>query len=147
MELRETGTEEQVWHRVWQRQEPPREEIRLLVTASELAGIYRLLSGSFTGPLREKVKQLYEGELANAACLRGIGILSGQPEETVKLWSPARENPQRLLMACYHRTRRCMVEYMSRSAQAEYGCVYQALADREKMHCTLLAQLLGSWKD
>ena len=141
--------EQQVWQRVFaSREEGAKQDLQQLQReAMELASVYRAVSSRLTGKQQELAKRLYAGERANGAALEGIGILSRQSGEQLKLWQPGKEETQKLLERCYHRTRRCMVEYMSRSAQAEYGCVYQALADREKMHCTLLAQLLGSWKD
>ena len=97
-----------------------------------------------TGRSQELMKQLYTGERANAQALAGIGILSRSSGEVLKGWQPGKEDPGKQLLRCYHRTRRCMTEYLARSAEAEYGVVYQKLADREGHHCTLIAEVLGS---
>lgn len=148
MENREEKTEQQVWERVFARPvEPQGSDLRgMLLAAGELAAVYRYLTGVLTGKGREKAKQLYEGELANIACLKGIGLLSGRGEEVLKIWNPSKEPARKLLEKSYHRTRRCMVEYMSHSAEAEFGTVFQKLAEREGAHCAVLAQMLGSLK-
>ena len=148
MENLESNMQQQVWQRVFARPEEARgEDLRtLLLTAMELAAGYRYLTGVLTGKQRERVRALQKGEAANAACLKGVAVLSGRGEEILKIWSPAKEPPRRLLEKSYHKTRRCMVEYMSRSAEPEFGTVFQKLADREGSHCAMLAELLGSLK-
>ncbi len=90
------------------------------------------------------MQRLYAGEKANASALVGIGVLSRQGGEVLKLWQPGKEDVKTQLQRCYHRTRRCMTEYLARSAEGEYGVVYQKLADREGQHCALIAEMLGS---
>lgn len=146
MENMDAGTEKQVWDRVFARSEQARgEELRsLLLAAVELAANYRYLAGILTGKAREWARGLYEGELENIRCLKGIGILSGSREEVLKIWNPSKEPAKRILEKCYHRTRRCRMEYMARAAEPEFGVVFQSLADREARHCCQLAQLLGT---
>lgn len=138
--------EAQVWQRVRATaEEPPRSDLRQLQReAMELAAIYRNLVAQFTGRQQEQARRLYLGEKANAQALAGIGLLSRQQGEALKLWQPGKEPAGKVLERCYHRTRRCMTEYLARSAEAEFGCVFRVLADRESEHCELIAQLLGS---
>ena len=138
--------EAQVWQRVRSAAgEPPRSDLRQLQReAMELAAVYRTLVAQFTGRQQEQARQLYLGEKANGAALRGIGVLSHQSEEQLKLWQPGKEPVKKLLERCYHRARRCMTEYMARAADGEYGVVFQKMADREGQHCALIAELLGS---
>lgn len=139
---------QQVWQRVFaQPLQPGREDLGpMLQEAMELAGAYRYLTGSLTGRSREQAQRLYEGEMEVIACLKGIGILSGRPEEVLKLWQPTKGPGKKLLEKCYHRSRRCMTEYMARSAEGEFGVVFRALADREGEHCAIIAGLLGRSK-
>lgn len=145
MENLDPNTEQQVWQRVFACKEaPPDSSLRAMeLAAMELAGFWRQLAGMLTGKQKELARQLYEGEQANLAALRGIGVLSGSREEVLKLWSPSREMAGKLLEKGYHKTRRCMVDYMGRSAEPEFGVVFRTLADREGRHCTLIAELLG----
>jgi len=145
MENDHPNREQQVWQRVLQRQEESSgmELQRLQMTAMELAASFHQLMGLLSGRRRELARQLYEGEMANAAALKGIARLSGSREEVLKLWNPTREPSARLLEASYHKTRRCMTDYLSRSAEAQYGAVFRLLSDREARHCLLLTELLG----
>ena len=148
MDKQDWTAEQQVWQRVRaSREAAPHNDLRQLQReAAELAAIYRNLVSQLSGTRQEQAKQLYLGEKANTAALAGIGILSRQPGETLKLWNPGREEPQKILEKCYHRTRRCLTEYMARSADGEFGAVYQKMAERAENHCALIAQLLGSLK-
>ena len=136
--------ESQVWQRVFQPPEQPTSDLRpLRMAVMELAAGYRHLSQTLTGPGKELARRLWEEEQASAACLKGLALLSGGGPEVLKIWDPPKESPQKLLVKCYHKSRRCMVECMTRSAEAEYGTVFRHLADREGQHCALLSQLLG----
>ncbi len=138
--------EQQVWKRVKAcREEVPQNDLRQLQReAMELAAIYRSLSAQLAGKQRELVAKLHCGEKANAAALAGIGILSHQNAERVKLWQPGKEDPKKLLERCYHRTRRCMTEYLARSADGEFGVVFEKMAKQAGEHCGLIAELLGN---
>ena len=137
--------EQQVWQRVLAgREEAPKNDLRQLRRdAMELAAVYRNLSTRLTGTNQEMVKRLYAGERANGAALSGIGRLSRKDEEALKLWQPGNEEPRKALEKCYHRTRRCMTEYLARSADGEFGVVFERLAKREGEHCCLIAELIG----
>jgi len=136
--------ESQVWQRVFQSPEQPPSDLRpLRMAVAELTACYRHLSQTLTGPGRELAKRLWEEEQASAACLKGLAFLSGSGAEVLKIWDPPKEPPKKLLVKCYHKSHRCMVDCMGRSAEAEYGTVFRHLSDREAHHCAILAQLLG----
>ncbi|MBQ8833468.1 MAG: hypothetical protein IJ001_12755 [Oscillospiraceae bacterium] len=140
MEDRET----KVWQRVFAGPggQGPMELRPLIRWAAESAAVYRgLMTG---GKHRELLRKLYEEELANLACLRGMAILSGGAQETPGKLSIGREPAEKALEKCYHRTRRAMVEYTARSAEPEYGAVFRTLADRAQEQCALIAQLIGT---
>ena len=141
--------EQQVWQRVLSgREEAPKNDLRQLRReAMELAAIYRNLSTRLTGTGQELVKRLYAGERANSVSLLGIGKLSRTEEEGLKLWQPGNEEPRKALEKCYHRTRRCMTEYLARSADGEFGVVFERMAKREGEHCLWLAEALGSLRE
>ena len=148
MDQQERNVEQQVWRRVQScRETLPQNDLRQLQReAMELATVYRGLSGQLAGRQRERIMKLYLGEKSNGAALAGIGRLLRQGEEALKVWQPGREDPIRILERCYHRTRRCMTEYAARSAEGEFGVVFEKLARREGDHCALLAELLGGLK-
>lgn len=145
MDNMDQNTQQQVWQRVFARPvEAQGDDLRkLLMAAMEQAAGYRSLMGVLTGRSKERAKGLYEGQLSTISCLKGIGVLSGKGEEVLKIWDPAREPVKKLLEKSYHRSRRAMIEYTSRSADTEFGVVFQRLAEREGKQCTLIAELLG----
>lgn len=145
MDKQDWNMEQEVWQRVrGSLEEAPRNDLRQLQReAMELAAVYRSLSSQLTGKPQELVKQLYMGEKANGATLTGIGVLSRQTGEQLKLWQPGNEDPKRLLERCYHRSRRCMTEYLARSAEGEFGVVFEKLAKQEGENCARIAQVLG----
>ena len=148
MDKQEWTAEQQVWQRVRaNREEPSQNDLRQLrAEAMELAAVYRGLSAGLSGHLRELALTLYRGETANVSALAGIGVLSRQGGENMKLWQPKKEAPMKLLERCYHKTRRCVTEYLARSAEGEFGIVFEKMAKREQEHCCLIAQLLGELK-
>ena len=148
MNKQESNMEQAVWQRVQAcREEAPRNDLRQLQReAMELAAIYRSLSGRTAGRQQERIQQLYGGERANAAALAGIGKLSRQGSEHLKLWQPGQEDISKMLERCYHRTRRCLTEYLARSVDGEFGVVFERLAKREGEHCVWIAEILGSLK-
>lgn len=146
MENLDRNTEQQVWKRVFAQPQiqSEREDLRLLVLyAMELSAGYRRLAGILTGRDKERLRHLWEGEEANIACLRGIHRLSGGTEEMVKPLSAPNEPARKALEKSYHRTRRALTEYTARLADSEFGMVFQKMADRERDHCAILAELLG----
>jgi len=146
MDKQDWSTEQQVWQRVRaSREEEPKNDLRQLQReAMELAAVYRMLASQMTGRQREQIMKLQRGEQANAATLAGIGVLSRQNGEQIKLWQPGKEDAKKLMERCYHRTRRCMTEYLARSAETEFGTVFDRMAKRAGEHCALLAEVLGS---
>lgn len=145
MNQQDRNLERQVWQRVWaSREEMPKNDLRQMQReAMELAAIYCSLASRMTGKQQALLAKLCRGERENAAALAGIAVLSRQSGEALKLWQPEKEDPVRLLERCYHRTRRCLTEYMARAGDGEFGVVYERMAQRAGEHCLILARLLG----
>lgn len=137
--------EARVWQRVLaQPQKTQVEDLKpLILVAQELTAVYGRLVREMTGRSRELLRRLQETELANIACLKGISALQGRGVRLNSI-QVAREPAEKALEKCYHRTRRATTEYMARSAGAEFGEVYRALADREREQCVRLAEVLGN---
>lgn len=146
MENMDSQTQNQIWQRVFApMQPPPREDLLPLLTqAVETMGASRMLAGMLQGTSRQLANRLYESLRENALCLRGICRLSGRSEGKFCTMPAEKEPAKRLLTTCYHRCRRAMAEYTARSADPEYGAVYQKMAQREGEHCCLIAQILGN---
>ena len=146
MDKQDWNREQQVWQRIRSaREEGQKNDLRQLQReAMELAAIYRGLLPRINGRQQEQLARLYQGERNNAAVLAGIGILSHQNPEQVKLWQPEKEEPRKLLERCYHRTRRCLTEYLARSAEGEFGVLFEKMGKREADHCMIIAEVLGN---
>lgn len=146
MEQWDRGMEERVWQRVMGRpgEAQGSDDLRpLLQTALELAAVYRRLHRDAAGKNRELLIRLHEGEMANAACMKGMMLLRGSQPGKGNVLPSAGEPWARALEKCYHRTRRQLVEYTARSAGAEFGEVFRHMADREQELGALVVELLG----
>ena len=146
MEQFDGNMEQRVWQRVrgGSAEQPERMDLRaLMLSAMENAAAYRQLSGMLTGRLRERAKGLLEGEQANIACLKGIHLLSTGAAMKPKAMNLPSAPAGKLLEKCFHRSRRAMVEYTSRTVDGEFGAVFQKMADREREHGAVIAELLG----
>lgn len=146
MENMDSQTQSQIWQRVFApMQQPSREDLLPLLTqAVETMGAGRLLAGVLPASVRQLANRLYESLRENALCMRGICRLSGRTEGKFCTMPVEKEPAKRLLEKCYHRCRRAMMEYTARSADPEFGAVYQKMAQREAEHCCLIAQILGN---
>ncbi len=140
MEMGEMG----IWRRVFAGPgAPPQELGELLRDCVALGARYAQLMESASGRRRVLLGRLRQGELENAACLLGISQLAGTPMQSPAPPKRSREPAAGILEQCWQRNRRAMVEYTARSAEAEYGPVFQSLANRAAAHCDLLAQVMG----
>lgn len=146
MEQFDTDLEQRVWQRVRGSggEQPERMDLRaLMLAAMENAAAFRQLTGMLAGKPRERAKRLHEGEQRNIACLKGIHLLStGAPMKPKAMQIPG-EPAGKLLEKCYHRTKRAMTEYTARTVDGEFGAVFQTMADRQREHCAMIAELLG----
>lgn len=142
MEHMEPDREAQVWQRVLAApQARQTADLRqLLILSGDLAAVYRRLVQD--NPGKERLKKLYEGELADMACLRGMCALSG---ETVKsqIPQPSQEKGMKALPQCFHRARRAAAEYTARIADPEFGVIFEELAKRQRERCVLILGILG----
>ena len=137
MERIDRELEERVWQRIQgQPQAGPGDLRPLLLLAMEAEAACRQLP---PGPTRER---LVKNAAANAACLRGIGILGGEGGKRQSQAVP-REPARKLIEKCYHRARHLTAEYTARELDGEFGVVYRQMADRERENCALLMELLG----
>lgn len=138
-------TQRQVWQRVFAGPgEQPRDAMQpLILQAMEAMQAYRFLTGALQGTSRQIARRLYEGAQKTVACLNGMRVLSGDHSTKPKELPMPKAPVARVLEKSYHRARRAMAEYTAWSVEPEFGSVFRALAQREEVHCTLLAQLLG----
>jgi len=138
--------EQRVWQRVMGEKEPENTDLRqLAITSQEAVAEYRQLLRSKVESHRDLGKKLLSGEQENLACLKGLHQLQTGNSMKLPILQPKSVDVKTLVRR-YHSARRCMAEYTARSAEAEWGCVFLAMARRQEMQCALLAQLLGHMK-
>ena len=107
------------------------------------AATYLLLSRQLSGKDAALIHQLYAQERANLACLKGIYILSTGEQPSIPVQQPSPAPVDALLRRCYSREIRCAALYEEKSTDPEYGPVFAQLAQQERRHCQMLAELIG----
>ena len=138
--------EQQVWQRVMgPKQAENRELKQLAMEAQEAVGEYRHLLRSRVESQRELGRQLMNAEQENLSCLKGLHYLQTGSAMKLPMTNGGSCDVKKMVRR-YHVSRRTLAEYMARSAEAEWGCVYQAMAKRQEKQCDRLAQLLGHMK-
>lgn len=78
------------------------------------------------------------------ACLRGIAFLQEQPINTLLPVKPVLEPAALTLRKCYGSALSMAAAYDDLSADREYGCAYEELAQRKREHSCKILGLLGS---
>ena len=136
--------------RVWQRvMAQPRQEASnlktLAIDTQEALGEYRQLLKAKVESIREVGRQLLKVEQENMACLRGLHYLQTGEQMKVSMGNLFPVDLKRMVRR-YHSARRQLMEYTARSAEPEWGCVFQAMAKRQEGQCDRLCQLLGYMK-
>ena len=116
----------------------------LIMEALTGAATYLALSRRYQGNRAAQLRRMAEEEQAAAACLQGICLLTEGVRPAVKIVPPAsHETAEAALRRCYRQSRQCLTDYESRTADPEYGPVYAHLAQRKRVHCYQILELLG----
>lgn len=114
----------------------------LILEAEETAGAYRQL-GEALPKHRERLGRLQRNAQENLALLKGMAVLSGGEYRQSPRPRATGEPAARLLKKCWYRSRREWMEYTARSAEPEFGAVFQEMAARQARQCAGILQLLG----
>ena len=138
--------EQRVWQRVMQPGQQTQTDLKPLAMESQGAmAEYRQLLKSRVESIRELGRQLVKTEQENLANLRGLHYLqTGEPMK-LPMVSALPADLKRMVRR-YHSSRRIWLEYVSRSAEPEWGTVYGEMAKRQEQQCDRLCQLLGHMK-
>lgn len=133
-----------VWQRVGAQPAPDAAGLEgLIATEWTAASTYLHLSRKLQGHYAEVLRRLFQEEQAHANCLKGIyALITG---ETPKVASPVpqTDTPELTLRRCYGQEMRSLAAYEARSADPQYGAVYQKLAQQEREHCWIVLELIG----
>ena len=142
--MEDGNMENRVWQRILAGPGESGEDLRpLIYTAVENAMEYYHLLQRSSGQNKESLQQLYRRAKMNVNCLRGLQSLRFGPAGKGNPMPGSGDSMGMTLQRCYHRTRRAMQEYTARSAEPEYGAVFQVMAERERENAALIAELLG----
>ena len=138
--------EQRVWHRVMQ---PPQGEMTALkplaMESHQAVSEYRQLLKSRVESVRELGRQLVKAEQENLASLRGLHFMQTGEQMKLPMTNTFPADIKRMIRR-YHSARKQLVEYMARSSEQDWGCVFLAMAKRQEGQCDLLCQLVGHMK-
>ena len=136
-----------VWQRVQQRppELPDSSPLLALITDKwENAAACMTLAKNTQGREAAVFRKIFEEEQATARTLRGICALQAgslPPHQSIK---PSNEiTPARLRRCCLNAMTAARA-FEQRCADPEYGPVFQLLAQREREHCMLLLEIIGT---
>lgn len=107
------------------------------------AAVYGSLLQQLQGPKKDIVRQLYQQQLETLHVLQGIYALATGRRMNVQTEQQALENIEPTLRRTYGQSLKNLAVYEKRSADGEFGVVFEALAVREREHCRKIAELMG----
>jgi len=119
----------------------------LIAREWEGAAVYLGLSRYTQGREGAILRTLFEQEQSHAACLKGIYTLLTGQRLPVQAPPPRQEPVEVTLRRCYGNQMRSLAEYEARSADLEYGRVFERLAQQERENCRLVLELIGRMKE
>ena len=135
--------EQRVWQRVIQQPQAESPSMKAMaMEAQEAIGEYRQLLKSRVESHRELGRRLLAAEQENLAALRGLHYLQTAESLKLPMGNPIPVDCKRMVRR-YYKTRKMLTEYMARSAESEWGCVFGAMAKRQEKQCDWLCQLVG----
>ena len=131
---------EQVWQRV-RASGPDRMQLHSLeAQARETAWACRFLAARAGGQRSRLLLQAARLKLEQSACLRGLGVVTGERFSGQRRPTPDR---RRLLEDCCARDLQCLESYTAQCTQSPFGQVYAQLLKGQRQVCQILLMLLG----
>ncbi len=139
--------------RVWQRvqrenqaQEPRQGDHlpALIMEQQQLSAAYLHLSRQVPGKDGSVFVRLARESKAQAVCLKGILTLMAGQSPMVGAAPAQISASDVMLRRCYGQELRLQKEYEGRKGDAEYGPVFDRMAQRSREHCCAVAELIGA---
>ena len=131
--------------RVWQRVHPggtPSLSGEILnafiLQLGQLAAVYRHLSGHSA-----MLKALSDKKRAQAACLRGLHILTIGPCPEARLPQQKTEPFLAALRRCYAAEMQLLTQFDLHRADPAHGPIFTSLTEEQKAHCKIILELAG----
>jgi hypothetical protein len=136
--------------RVWQRVHPEGGETltgdclnALIAQFLHLSTVYQTLSRQVKPPQSTTLKVLSDQKRTQAACLRGLHILSVGPCPTLRVPQARAEPLSTALRRCYSAEIQLWTQLRIHSAVSAHTPTLEALATTQQTHCRALAELIG----
>lgn len=136
--------------RVWQRVRPDSGESltsdalnALISQLLHLSAVYQSLSRQVTPPQSITLKTLADQKRTQAACLRGVHILSIGPCPSLRIPQARPEPLSTALHRCYSAETQLWNQFRIHNAATTHCAVMEALTTIEQEHCRSLAVLIG----
>ena len=140
--------------RVWQRVQGEKQEIpvppgsdnlqSLIMDQLQLSSMYQRLSGSYGGADGTALMRLAREARTQASCLRGLAVLMLGQKPEVRPAPMHRHALDAALRWCYGQELRLLKEYENRCNDPEYGPVFDRMVQRQREHCCIVLELIGS---
>lgn len=144
MERLDPREQVKVWNRVRPVQQPVTEGLQALAAgALAAAALYGALAKQMNGVQRELALLLREQQLSTARCLKGIHRMAGGAPMQIGGGAPTLQTAEAALRKNYGQSLKALQAFESRSADGEYGAVFEALAVRQREHLRKITELMG----
>ena len=139
---------QRVWERVQGTQEPEPKPVQMNLQAmimNEWVTSATYLALARQVPPREMciLQRMAREDQGHGACLKGIYTMITDQEPVIKAPPITAGSVNLTLRKCYASLLKTLQEYERWSRDAEYGPVFQRLADQEREHCRLVLELIG----
>lgn len=139
--------------RVWQRVQNEKQDTAqpqrndnlqaLIMEHLQLSAMYLQLSRQLTGTESAALMRLAREARTQAACLKGLCVLIMEQSPQVRIAPVPKSASDALLRRCYGQELRLLKEYENRRTDAEYGPVFERMAQRAREHCCAVLELMG----
>ena len=141
--------ETRVWQRVQQDKQTALSQSRsdhlpaLIMEQLQLSAAYLQLARQFSGKEGAEFVRLAREAKAQAVCMKGIlTLMTDQSPEIVGI-PPQFSAVDITLRRCYGKELQLLKECENRRTDAEYGPVFERMAQRGREHCCMLLELIG----
>lgn len=144
MEIPDSKEQIKVWSRVRQSQLPVTEGLQAMAAAAmTAAAMYSSLAKQLQGTQRELALQLREQQIAVVRCLKGVYRMASGETMQISCGAAELQTMEAALRKLYGQSLRALHAFETRSADGEYGAVFEALAMREREYLRKNAELMG----
>lgn len=128
--------------RVWQRVQSggTQDDLEALIRRVQMDGaVYAQLARQLGG----RLKMLSEAKTAQAACLKGIHVMATGRKPEIAPAVPPKVSPQIGLRRCLAGELYTLEQYERLASDGCFSPIFAQLAQEQKKHCKIVAELIG----